>query len=68
MYLVVLNLAFMGLCMPFLIPMGRLLPVGYSLLQKTSDNYGQLCGKLYFFNTIFSFQNNRQAQALMTAG
>ena len=32
--------------------MGRLLPLSYGFLQKTKDNYGLICGYLYFFNTL----------------
>ncbi|MCY4321784.1 MAG: fused MFS/spermidine synthase [Bdellovibrionaceae bacterium] len=40
----------------FLLPavffMGRLLPLSYALLKKTKENYGAVCGYLYFFNTL----------------
>ncbi|MBT3587007.1 MAG: fused MFS/spermidine synthase [Halobacteriovoraceae bacterium] len=40
----------------FLIPLvysfGRILPLGYNLLNKTGKNYGEKCGNLYFANTI----------------
>ena len=32
--------------------MGRLLPLTYMFLKKTKDNYGKVCGFLYFFNTL----------------
>ena len=32
--------------------MGRLLPLSYTFLKKTKDNYGKICGQLYFFNTL----------------
>ena len=32
--------------------MGRLLPLAYSFLKKTKNNYGKICGLLYFFNTL----------------
>ena len=32
--------------------MGRLLPLAYALLKKSSKSYGALCGRLYFFNTL----------------
>lgn len=32
--------------------MGRLLPLVYSLLKKTKQNYGKICGLLYFVNTL----------------
>ena len=32
--------------------MGRLLPLVYSFLKKTKNNYGTVCGYLYFFNTL----------------
>ena len=32
--------------------MGRLLPLVYALLRKNQDNYGAVCGRLYFFNTL----------------
>ena len=44
---------FIGLLLfPAVFFMGRLLPLSYALLKKTKDNYGALCGFLYFFNTI----------------
>ena len=38
--------------LPFIFFMGRLLPLSYTLLKKTKDNYGAVCGYLYFFNTL----------------
>ena len=32
--------------------MGRLLPLTYALLKKNTENYGSVCGYLYFFNTL----------------
>ena len=32
--------------------MGQILPIGYSLLDKTGHDYGKKCGFLYSFNTI----------------
>ena len=32
--------------------MGRLLPLTYALLKKDKNNYGAVCGYLYFFNTL----------------
>ena len=44
---------FVGLCLfPAVFFMGRLLPLSYALLKKTKDNYGAVCGYLYFFNTL----------------
>ncbi|MBC6415512.1 MAG: fused MFS/spermidine synthase [Bdellovibrionales bacterium] len=37
---------------PFVFFMGRLLPLSYVLLKKTKNNYGFICGYLYFFNTL----------------
>jgi spermidine synthase len=37
---------------PFLVFAGRLLPMAYSLINKTSEDYGKVCGRLYFFNTL----------------
>lgn len=39
------------LLLPIVIPMGRLLPIGYSLVDKTSSDYGKVCGRVYFVNT-----------------
>ena len=40
----------------FIVPavffMGRLLPLAYALLKKTKENYGSVCGFLYFSNTL----------------
>ena len=44
---------FVALCLlPAVFFMGRLLPLSYALLRKTKDNYGAVCGHLYFFNTL----------------
>ena len=44
---------FVALCLlPAVFFMGRLLPLSYALLKKTKDNYGAVCGNLYFFNTL----------------
>ena len=32
--------------------MGQILPIGYSLLDKTGHDYGKKCGFLYSFNTL----------------
>ena len=32
--------------------MGRFLPLTYTLLKKNENNYGAVCGSLYFFNTL----------------
>lgn len=38
--------------LPIIIPMGRLLPIGYSLIDKNSRDYGKVCGRIYFMNTM----------------
>ena len=38
--------------LPAVFFMGRLLPLSYALLKKTKENYGSICGYLYFFNTL----------------
>ena len=44
---------FMGIvALPLIILLGRLLPVSYSLIKKTGNNFGAICGRLYFFNTL----------------
>ena len=44
---------FVGLALlPAVFFMGRLLPLAYALLKKNQDNYGAICGYLYFFNTL----------------
>lgn len=37
---------------PFLLFMGRLLPLGYALADKSQHNYGRVCGSIYFCNTL----------------
>ncbi len=32
--------------------LGQLLPLIYALIHKTRENYGRVCGRLYFSNTI----------------
>ena len=44
---------FMGIvALPLIVLLGRLLPVSYSLIKKTGNNFGTICGRLYFFNTL----------------
>lgn len=43
------------LILPVIIPLGRLLPLGYSLLEKNNSNFAQVCGRLYTFNTLGTF-------------
>ena len=38
--------------LPLMIPMGRLLPLGYALIDKNRDDYGKVCGRVYFCNTL----------------
>lgn len=38
--------------LPFLIFMGKLLPLGYALADKSQKDYGKICGSIYFFNTV----------------
>jgi len=42
----------MLILLPVVIPMGRLLPIGYALISKTASDYGMMCGRVYFINTI----------------
>ena len=49
----ILLFLFMGIMtLPLIILLGRLLPVSYSLIKKTGNNFGTICGRLYFFNTL----------------
>jgi spermidine synthase len=41
-----------ALLLPVFIPLGRLLPMGYALIDKTRDDYGDICGRVYFANTL----------------
>ena len=41
--------------LPFVIPLGRILPMGYAFLKKGEHNYGHRCGVLYFINTSGTF-------------
>jgi spermidine synthase len=36
---------------PFLYHSGRLLPFGYALIDKNKNDYGKVCGRVYFYNT-----------------
>jgi spermidine synthase len=51
-YLTLVMLFFSALLLPLMIPMGRLLPVGYALIRKTRLDYGKMCGRVYFANTL----------------
>ena len=35
--------------------MGRLAPLAYIFLKKSKGDYGKICGRLYFFNTLGTF-------------
>lgn len=37
---------------PAVFCMGKLLPLTYALLRKDRENYGRICGYLYFYNTL----------------
>ena len=41
--------------LPLVIPLGRILPMGYAFLRKDPRNYGNRCGTLYFINTMGTF-------------
>jgi spermidine synthase len=51
-FMILVSLLLTLLSLPFLIPMGRLLPIGYSLISKNRDNYGDICGRIYFVNAL----------------
>lgn len=38
--------------LPVYVLFGRMLPVGYSLVQKDRSDYGKVCGRVYYFNTL----------------
>ncbi|MBI3544593.1 MAG: fused MFS/spermidine synthase, partial [Deltaproteobacteria bacterium] len=38
--------------LPGLVFLGRLLPLTYALVDKKDDDYGRICGGLYFVNTL----------------
>jgi spermidine synthase len=38
--------------LPFLIPLGAMLPLVYALIPKGSADYGRQCGRVYFYNTL----------------
>lgn len=38
--------------LPFLVPLGFMLPLVYALLPKNTEDYGRKCGWLYFWNTV----------------
>ena len=51
-YYILIFLFLMIFLFPAVFFMGRLLPLAYSFLKKTKNNYGKVCGLLYFFNTL----------------
>ena len=38
--------------LPVVFCLGQLLPIVYAILKKNKENYGRICGYLYFFNTL----------------
>lgn len=53
-YYILVSLLFASLTLPLIVPIGIFLPVAYALLNKNEKNYGEICGRLYFINTIGS--------------
>lgn len=51
-FFIAVSFLFALLTLPFLIPLGRLLPIGYSLIPKDPKNYGKICGRIYFTNAL----------------
>ena len=51
-YLGVVTGFLMLVLLPFLIPLGAMLPLTYSLIPKGTSDYGRKCGRLYFYNTL----------------
>ncbi|MCI0676073.1 MAG: fused MFS/spermidine synthase [Phycisphaerales bacterium] len=50
MFLIVLFVS--AWLLPLMIPMGRLLPLGYALIDKGGNDYGKICGRVYAMNTL----------------
>jgi len=51
-YLFVVTGFLMLVLLPFLVPLGFMLPLVYAFLPKGSNDYGKTCGWLYFYNTL----------------
>jgi len=51
-YLLIITGVMGLLLLPFLIPLGMMLPLVYALLPKSASDYGKKCGWVYFYNTI----------------
>ncbi len=50
-YLFICFLFLAAFLIPFLYHSGRLLPFGYALIDKNKNDYGKVCGRVYFYNT-----------------
>ena len=55
LFYVLSYLVLAAVLLPVVIPLGRLLPMGYAFLQKGQGDYGERCGVLYFVNTLGTF-------------
>jgi spermidine synthase len=51
-YLILVVVLVAAALLPLVVPMGRLLPLGYVLLEKGREDYGRMCGRVYFCNTL----------------
>ena len=51
-YMVAVTLFMMVMLLPFLVPLGFMLPLVYALIPKTTQDYGRKCGWIYFYNTL----------------
>lgn len=51
-YLAITVLFVAAMLLPLFIPLGRLLPIGYTLIDKNRNDYGKVCGRVYFANTL----------------
>lgn len=51
-FLAMIGIFFATLLLPWLFHMGRLLPLGFALMRKEASDYGNICGRIYFANTL----------------
>lgn len=52
LYLIAAALLLGALWLWAIVPLGRLLPLAYATIPKTKKDYGQICGNIYFINTL----------------
>ena len=52
MYYFLVYLTMCLILLPSILSFGRMIPMAYSLINRSGDEVGVICGRVYFFNTL----------------